>query len=117
MRTFAITLRLALGVGVVAIALSLSVPASSQAVDPSPPAHDVNVVNTPSVSITGTPNVNVANTSSNPVPTAEVFRPSKASQLVTVMASHTFCTFGGIARNRTFITTQNPDGTTSPFTV
>ena len=87
MKRFNHVLRLALCVSVLAVVLS--VPASSPAVDPGPPGGlNVNVVNTPlpvqgtvnvgnfpasstvtgSVSITGTPNVNVVNTSSHPVP-------------------------------------------------
>ena len=37
-----------------------------------PSSMDVNVVNSPSVQISGTPTVTVGNTTSNPVPTQEV---------------------------------------------
>jgi hypothetical protein len=92
MKTFGSPLRLTLYLSLLA-AIALSFPASSPAADPGPPSgFNVNVVNTPlpvqgtvnvgnfpasntvtgSVSITGTPNVSVVNTSSNPVPTQNV---------------------------------------------
>jgi len=110
MKRFSNVLRLALCASVLAV--TLSVPATRAAGPPS--GLDVTVINTPlpvtgtvsgSVSITGTPNVNVTNTTATPVPTqnvgggaaTQVGQP--ASKLVSLICNSTGCF--PIARNGT----------------